>query len=263
MSEIRSIADPEHVKNQYRNTSFLNARFRLYQEFSTNKYGWQRWLFDQCRFPLQGRILELGCGTGDLWLENLDRIPDGLDVVLSDLSPGILQQTWGNPRDSRSSFQFGIIDAQSIPFDDQCFEIVIANHMLYHVPDGGKVLLEVQRVMRWTGRFYASTIGKDHLKELGALVSKFDSRLSSWGQLPSGSFDLENGSAQLGEHFGDVSLHRYADSLTVTDAGVLTDYIASGLKEITSDRYSDLAMFVEQELQANDGQFHITKDWGG
>jgi 16S rRNA G1207 methylase RsmC len=54
------------------NASNLNARIRLHQMFSTNKVGWQRWLFDQFKLPPQGRILELGCGAGTLWLENLE-----------------------------------------------------------------------------------------------------------------------------------------------------------------------------------------------
>ena len=81
MSRVQAIADPNYVNNQYRTASNLNARIRLHQEFSTNKYGWQRWLFDQFKFMPQSRILELGCGTGNLWLENLDHIPAELEII--------------------------------------------------------------------------------------------------------------------------------------------------------------------------------------
>ncbi|MFC1924369.1 class I SAM-dependent methyltransferase [Chloroflexota bacterium] len=263
MSTEQSITETKHIMNkQYRDASNLNARLSLHQQFSTNKYGWERWLFDQFKFPLRGRILELGCGTGKLWLENLDRIPAGLEVILSDLSAGMVQEARCNIGHTQPFFQFEIVDAQSIPFDDKVFDIVIANHMLYHMPEIDKALIEIQRVLKSTGRLYSSTIGKNHLKELSVLISRFDSRLPSWGQLPSDSFSLENGSDQLGRYFVNVSLNHYPDSLIVTDAGMLTDYIASGLMENTSDRYMDLAKFVKQELQANDGRFHITKDWG-
>ena len=83
-------ANQEYLACQYRNASNLNARIDLHQRFSTNKYGWQRWIFDQLDLPLQCRILELGCGPGNLWLENLDRIPESWDIVLSDFSAGML-----------------------------------------------------------------------------------------------------------------------------------------------------------------------------
>jgi SAM-dependent methyltransferase len=262
MQKVQAIADPNYVNNQYRTASNLNARIRLHQEFSTNKYSWQRWLFDQFKFMPQSRILELGCGAGNLWLENLDRIPAELEIVLSDFSEGMLEQAQQNLKNSLSFFQFKVIDAQSIPFDNAGFDIVIASHMLYHVPDRGKALSEIKRVLKPTGRFYSSTGGCNHLKELSDLVSRFDSQLSSWGNLTSDTFSLENAPAQLGDYFTNVSLYRYPNSLIVTDANLLTDYILSGRIKLSSDQQLDLAKFVEQELKANDGKFYISIDAG-
>jgi ubiquinone/menaquinone biosynthesis C-methylase UbiE len=262
MPKIKSIADPQYVNDQYHNASNLNARIRLHQQFSSNKYGWQRWLFDQIKFPFQGRVLELGCGTGNLWLDNIDRIPAGLEIILSDFSAGMVQQSQHNLRNSQSTFQFEIIDAQSIRFDEQVFDLVIANHMLYHVPDRAKALSEIQRVLKTTGRFYTSTIGKNHLKELDELIRKFDAHLAVLGELQADSFLLENGSAQLEKYLAKVSLYRYPDALMVTDASLLIDYILSGLIDLPSDRHLDLAQFVQQVLQENSGKFYITKDSG-
>jgi ubiquinone/menaquinone biosynthesis C-methylase UbiE len=262
MSKVQAIADPGYVNNQYRTASNLNARIRLHQEFSTNKYSWQRWLFDQFKFMPKSRILELGCGTGNLWLENLDRISAGLEIILSDFSEGMLEQAQQNLKNSLSSFQFKLIDAQAIPFGDAGFDFVIANHMLYHVPDRGKALSEIKRVLKPTGRFYSSTGGCNHLKELCDLVSRFDSQLSSWGKLISDTFSLENAPAQLGDYFANVSLYRYADSLVVTDAHMLADYILSGRIKLSSEQQLDLAKFVEQELKAHDGKFYVTLEAG-
>lgn len=262
MQKLQAIADPGYVNNQYRTASNVNARIRLHQEFSTNKYGWQRWLFDQFKFMPKSRILELGCGTGNLWLENLDRIPVDLEIILSDLSEGMLEQAQQNLKNSLSFFQFKVIDAQSIPFDNAGFDIIIASHMLYHAPDRGKAFSEIKRVLKPSGRFYSSTGGCNHLKELSDLVSRFDSQLSSWGNLNSDTFSLENGPAQLGDYFANVSLYRYPNSLIVTDAKILTDYILSGRIKLSSDQQLDLAKFVEQELKASDNKFHISVDAG-
>ena len=81
------VTDQEYLlSEQYQDASNLNARIQLHRRFSVNKYGLPRWVFDQLDFSSTSRILELGCGPANLWRENLDRIPKGWDITLSDLS---------------------------------------------------------------------------------------------------------------------------------------------------------------------------------
>jgi len=75
--------EQEYLAEQYKNGSNLNVRLQLHRNFSTNKYGWHRWVFDQFSLPERCRISELGCGTGELWLENLSRIPEGWEIILT------------------------------------------------------------------------------------------------------------------------------------------------------------------------------------
>jgi hypothetical protein len=49
-----------------------NSRILLNQHFSTAVEGWNRWFFDQLDLSDKANILELGCGSGDLWSENED-----------------------------------------------------------------------------------------------------------------------------------------------------------------------------------------------
>jgi hypothetical protein len=84
MSNINRIDDTKYVTSQYRDASNLNTRIGLHQRFSVNPYGWLPWVFDQLELPSQARILELGCGTGQLWLDNIDRIPAGWEITLTD-----------------------------------------------------------------------------------------------------------------------------------------------------------------------------------
>jgi GNAT superfamily N-acetyltransferase len=87
------MADPQDVREQYRTTQNLDARIRLHQRFSMNAYGWLPWVFDQLELPPDAWVLEVGCGTGQLWTENRDRVPPGWHIVLTDRSPGMAQQT--------------------------------------------------------------------------------------------------------------------------------------------------------------------------
>src|ERR1700719_1029599 len=114
------------LKYQYKNAQNLNARIQVHARFSTNKYDWHRWVFDHFNIPAQGRILEVGCGPGGLWVSNLDRIPEDWEITLSDFSPGILEQAQHNLRNCHRHFAFEQFDVQSIPFEDGRFDVAVA-----------------------------------------------------------------------------------------------------------------------------------------
>ncbi|MGE5252069.1 MAG: class I SAM-dependent methyltransferase, partial [Bacteroidota bacterium] len=159
--------DPESLQNgQYRSAANLTSRIDLHRSYSRNPYGWFRWVFDQLDLPPSTRLLELACGRGDLWRDNLDRIPPGWDITLTDLSEGMLAdaKTWlaGSPH----PFRFERADIQDIPFDDGQFDAVIANHMLYYVADKPGAFREVLRVLRPGGYFFTTTVGEGHLRGL-------------------------------------------------------------------------------------------------
>jgi SAM-dependent methyltransferase len=250
------------LTQQYQNAANLNARIQLHARFSTNAYGWHLWIFDQLKIAPRSRVLELGSGPGRLWTENIARIPNDWDMTLSDFSPGMLEETRRNLAGVGRPFSFEVIDAQSIPFAGASFDALIANHMLYHVPDRPKALSEIRRVLRPGGRFYASTVGAAHLREIGELVRRFDPQIV-FGIGDEASFTLENGAQQLETQFSSVALHRYEDALIVTEAEPLIAYVLSGRvgAALEGDRVAEFAAFVRREL-AEQRAIHITKDSG-
>jgi ubiquinone/menaquinone biosynthesis C-methylase UbiE len=253
------VNDPRYFEKQYKDSSNLDARVRLYQLFSVNKNGWQRWVFDQFKVPARCRILELGCGPGNLWMDNFDRIPVGWEIILSDFSSGMLEQTCQNLKD-RHEFQFKCFNAQSIPFEEAHFDAVIANHMLYHVADKAAAFSEIRRVLKPGGCFYASTAGEQNLSEIRDLLCKFDDRLAAWGK-GFDSFTLENGMEQLAQWFAEVKLYRFDQALEVTQAAPLVDYVLSGLaRQILEKRLDQFKEFVAREIESRGGVFHVSEN---
>ena len=106
---IAKINDREYLAKQYRNASNLKTRLSLHQRFSINPYGWHRWVFDKFNLPPVRRILELGCGPGTLWSENIERIPIGWEIILSDFSAGMVKEASSN-LEKYPQFQFRVID---------------------------------------------------------------------------------------------------------------------------------------------------------
>ncbi|MBN2548278.1 MAG: methyltransferase domain-containing protein, partial [Anaerolineales bacterium] len=109
------ISDQRYLsESQYKTPANLQARIILHQRFSTNPYPWQRWVFEQLELQPGMRLLEVGCGPGDLWRENLDRLPPGMRITLGDLSTGMAAAARAAV-DGQPAFSFIGVDAQHIP----------------------------------------------------------------------------------------------------------------------------------------------------
>lgn len=245
---------------QYRDAGNLKARIALHSRFSTNPYGWFRWVFDQLGLPPHSRLLELGCGVGDLWVENSDRLPQRWEIHLSDFSLGMLGQASHRLDSDLGNYYFHVIDAQAIPFQEGVFEAVIANHMLYHVPDMQLALSEIRRVLKPGGLLLAATNGLDHMQEIKTLVRRADPQAAYSGA--DLSFRLENGGELLEPFFSSAQLHRYEDALRITEAAPLIDYILSMIDlrgiSLEGGRLESFNKSIALEI-ARQGAIHITK----
>lgn len=147
------------LKNQYQNASNISARIQLHQQFSVNQQGWFPWLYEQCHMSNDEKILEVGCGDGTLWSCNWDKLPSSLHVTLTDISDGMLRDARRNlnskPEDTR--FHFDLADASSLPYKDNSFDLILANHVLFYCDDLEKVFEELRRVLKPQGQLIAST----------------------------------------------------------------------------------------------------------
>jgi len=142
------------IQEQYANSKNFATRVELNRRFGTNPYRWTSWVFDQIKFPERARVLELGCGNALLWRSNLLRIPNDSHIILSDFSEGMLKDAKNILNAALDKFQFKIINAEQIPYFNGLFDIVIANYMLYHIPDLEKALSEISRVLKTSGTFF-------------------------------------------------------------------------------------------------------------
>jgi ubiquinone/menaquinone biosynthesis C-methylase UbiE len=174
-------------------------------------------------------LLELGCGPGSLWSSQPERIRPGWLITLSDLSPGMLDEARDRLDSLGLKIDYRAFDAQSIPFEDGTFDALIANHMLYHVPDRPKALAEIRRVLKPGGALIAATNGKGHMRDLDELVFRLIPEARIWKDaIRSAPFTLENGRAQLEPFFEDIQMQLYPDELIVTEPEPLIAYVLSG-----------------------------------
>ena len=213
--------ETQKVKEQYSKADGLSTRLSMHEKYSTNRMGLGNWYFTFYNIKEGAKILELGCGTGAMWQGHKDVLSKCSEVVLSDFSAGMLETTKKNLGEM-DNVEYRVIDIQDIPYEDNYFDVVIANSMLYHVPDVDKAISEVNRVLKSDGIFYAGTTSCHGIMET----------ITDWLGIEASFvnvFCLENGGEQLEKHFAKVDIERYIDSLEVTDIDDLMEYIYSGI----------------------------------
>ncbi len=255
-----TLTSQEYLRSQYRDSSNLSARAGLHIRFSTEECPWFHWVFDHFDIPENGRVLELGCGTGLLWRENLERIPRGWSITLSDASQGMVQEAEQSLTHTGLKFTFGKVDAQSIPFEKDSFDAVIANHMLYHVPDLSRALSEIRRVLRPGGHLYATTIGLSHMAELREVPRKLEIATPIGGDQILAHFNLDNGAGELAQWFSEVEVERRISALVVTEAAPLVEYVIS-FARLSDEEAVNLHAYFNREIQLK-GAFRITTETG-
>lgn len=260
---------------QYENASRFSARIALHARFRANPRPWPVWVFDQLEGHDGCSLLDVGCGTGLLWQVNARRIPASWTLVLTDSSEGMLAETRRSVDGLACRVEFRVMDAQEISFPDGTFDIVMANHMLYHVPDRDRAIAEARRVLREGGAFHATTASLDSLGELRALLREYRSA-SNAAPVPAvdpppggrtdrviGAFSLANGAAQVGQCFATVETRIHSDELRITDPDAIVDYFLSlndireGERVLADDEAGPFRDFVAERM-AREGVVRAT-----
>jgi ubiquinone/menaquinone biosynthesis C-methylase UbiE len=255
---------PEALRTeQYRDSKHLEARIVLHRRFSVNQQGWTPWLFEQIELAPDAELLELGCGAGTLWSENAGRIPYGWRVRLSDFSAGMLSDAERNLSGVDHAFKYEIIDATEIPHPENEFDCVLANHMLYHIEDRPKALAEMRRVLRPGGLLVASTLTRDTMSELGAIVREATDRSDFTMMRMAAQFGLDDGAEQLEPYFAHIERRVYEDALEITECQPVLDYLSSLVLDepFTDSELVAIGRCVDTEIGKH-GRLHVGKSAG-
>ncbi|HSH03310.1 MAG TPA: class I SAM-dependent methyltransferase [Anaerolineae bacterium] len=252
-------------EQQYKTAANLTARATLHKRFSINKMPWHEWVFDQIGLQAGESLLDCGCGPAWLWRENVTRLPADVQLTLTDLSPGMVETALGELADCEAIVGGQPADIMALPFAADSFDVVVANHMLYHVPDRAKGLAEVRRVLKPGGRFVAATNGLNHLSRLRYWARHFGLREEVAKDTSAQLFGLENGAEQLAPWFDTVHMLDYPDGLRVTEVEPVIAYLLSMVGQLLApsvEQVAEVRAALAEEIAANDGVLVIEKSTG-
>jgi ubiquinone/menaquinone biosynthesis C-methylase UbiE len=217
----------EFAEQQYKTSQNLSARMNLWS-YGSNPESLPRWIFSKIHLQESERVLELGCGTGQLWLENSNNVPSTCSIILSDFSKEMVNKAEENLRQHKLPIEFEIIDAEKIPYPDKSFDVVIACHMLYHIPNIQKALKSISQLLKPGGRLIATTVSKNHLQELKNFLSGFGlySQEKIWVKNFS-EFRNETGRDVLKPFFSEINFYKYINEVKISTVDPLMNYIQS------------------------------------
>ena len=196
--------DTEYLRDhQYKDPTNLHARVALHAKHTVAEQPWFDWVAAQLDWPQGCDLLEVGCGSGLLWANIASILPE-LHLTLTDISEGMLDAA----RQAVAPFEHldlvdtRTCDAQELPFDDDSFDVVVANHMLYHVPDRPRAIAELARVLRPDGVLMTATNGPRHLEQ----VSQASREVFGWATMDfvDRRFGRSTGGQLLGASFAEV-----------------------------------------------------------
>jgi len=129
------------------------ARWRRYWDKESASYDKQMQFFERLLSPdsrawvcrqATGNTLEVAIGTG----LNLPFYPAEVQLTGIDFSPAMLELARQRADQLGSPVTLREADALDLPFPDECFDTVVATYALCAVPDEGRVVKEMSRVLR-------------------------------------------------------------------------------------------------------------------
>lgn len=213
--------DQQYLRDvQYGDGTKLDARTALHQRFSTASFAFPDFEARLIDWNPGFSVLECGTGTGRFW--DNQQTPRSMSITLSDLSPGMVAAAVERARTNGFEQVDGReCDVQDLPFDDDSFDIVVANHMLYHVPDPDRALAEMARVLRPGGTLLAATNGYGHMRQMNEAIAEV---FGSHGEALYEVFGIDTGEARLRERFTSIAWYAYDNDLIVDDPAAAVAY---------------------------------------
>lgn len=215
---------PQPAPTQYVTDANLAARQRLWA-VSTREPSFSLfdWVLDVAGLApaSDADVLDVGCGNGAYEQKLSARGHRGQLVALDHsygmvetIDPGIASRVQA--------------DAQALPVRSASFDVVLAPHMLYHVPDVPAAAAECRRALRPGGLFVAVTNGATNIAGYLDLVERAVGSGWQMSRPAEERFSLENGYDQLVGAFENVERVDCPPSeVIVTDVDALAGYVGS------------------------------------
>ena len=261
--------DRRTLAYQYGDSEKLRIR-REAHELYTEAEGppFHEWILSHLQLERDMRVIDVGSGPG-FYHALLARA--GCRVVAVDLSLGMLREALDSARAEGWRVSALVGDAERLPLAEDSGDAVLANHMLYHVPDPQAALRELRRVCAPAGRVVLATNAPNFGRELEDLHREAAEALGLAADPWSGQRFTLDDLELVRSVFPDARVHRLENTFAFTTAEAALRYYASagvdGIRDPPPDdaHRAPLLQHVEERLRriiAREGSFRVDKTTG-
>lgn len=218
------------TQQAYADDAKLNIRRRTHELYTVPRIDFGQWVVDRIAWRGDERVLDVGAGPGSYFEPVKRRIPEGVHVA-GDLSFGMLRRQRQN--DYAAGSHLANIDVQTLPYGDDSFDVVLANHMLYHVPDLDLAVQEIKRVLKPDGLLIAATNSVQNMPEFNTLYRRALLLLTNFEyqsevlRSDAHRFSLEDGIMRLSRHFYAVARYDLPSALVFSEPDPVIAYFES------------------------------------
>lgn len=171
--------DRDWLRYQYADADRLRLRHEAHARHSENRGRFFDWLIGHLAPLPEELVADVGCGHG---AQHPALRQSRVRLVAMDLSPGMTRETRDQALALGLPVQVLRGDAERLPLADGACDRVMANHVLFHVPDRQRALEEMKRITRPGGRVVLATHAADNARRLRDL---HDEVASALGYTPS------------------------------------------------------------------------------
>jgi SAM-dependent methyltransferase len=231
MARVDPVTDRCHLISKTYATGAvgLDIRIQTHQLYTRPQVDFAQWVLEQIRWRGDEVVLDVGCGSGLYVSPVMARLDHGGRLVSADLSLGMLKQVASRSPAGPS----GLLntDAMELPLAAGSCDVVLANHVLYHLPDIGRGVGEIHRVLRAGGYLIAATNARDSMRRFLEEMEDAAAILGYELELPVSPaglrFNLENASEWVGTAFADCDVRVLDSELVFPVAEPAVAYINS------------------------------------
>lgn len=218
------------VDRAFVNEDALLLRKQVHERYSDPEIDFPAWVLE--RFSWRGSEQVLDIGSGPLtYQEAVLKYVPARQYTACDLSMGMIK---AGRRHAKPDTLLAVADTVALPFPDQRFDVVLANHVLYHVPELGQALREIKRVLRPEGVIIAATNSEFSMPEFNTLTQRAMRVLGQSAdavekleQTALVNFSLESGLRHFARFFPAVVRYDIPGTLVFRELKPVIEYVNS------------------------------------
>lgn len=211
------------VKRQYNVSNHLQTRIDTHTHYEEKHVDLDKIVIEHLHLQGDENILEVGCASGK-FLSLLQTNGHKGPLTGFDQSEAMLAEA----AKINNLIEWKRGDASKLPFETNCYDLIIARHMLYHVKDVEKTIQGFYKVIRSGGTLLATTNSKVSLPRIvemcNNMLDAFDLPKTSPAVSP---FCLENGKEIVASAFQTVEETVIHNALVFDHATPIVNYISS------------------------------------